>query len=37
MKDIAEKPENQAKLDKDERIFLEKSKIHMYVVDDADQ
>lgn len=34
MKEIAEKPENQARLDKDERTFLDKSKIQMYVVDD---
>ncbi|KAI8957378.1 hypothetical protein F5Y11DRAFT_339895 [Daldinia sp. FL1419] len=34
LKEIAEKPENQARLDKDERTFLDKTKIHMYVVDD---
>ncbi|RYP04374.1 hypothetical protein DL765_010214 [Monosporascus sp. GIB2] len=34
LKEIAEKPENQARLDADERSFLDKSKIQMYVVDD---
>ncbi|KAH6657931.1 hypothetical protein BKA67DRAFT_556750 [Truncatella angustata] len=36
MKEIAEKPENQARLDKHERTFLDKSKIQMYVVEDEE-
>jgi hypothetical protein len=35
--DTAQRPRNQAKLDKDERTFLDKSKIQMYVVYDVDQ
>ncbi|KAF2686351.1 hypothetical protein K458DRAFT_430197 [Lentithecium fluviatile CBS 122367] len=31
---IAEMPENKARLDADEKTFLDKSKIQMYVVDD---
>lgn len=34
LKEIADKPENKVKLEADEKKFLDKSKIQMYVVDD---